>query len=245
MKKPRILLYDIETSPNLAYVWGKWQQDVIAYESERELLCFAYQWYGENKIHCMSKEGQSNDKKLVKQLANLLEEADISIAHNGDEFDRKIVKARMLYWNMKPLKINCSVDTKKVAKNYFKFNGNGLEDLCKFLGIGNKKRTPGFSMWLGCMNDLSKDWKLMREYNKHDVSLLNKLYKRMLPYIENHPNISRILNPNMKSQDKCPSCLSIKIKRDGIRATLSKVSQMWQCLLCGKNWITSYKKDVK
>jgi hypothetical protein len=30
------LFLDIESSPNLAYVWDKWEQNVIAFEKERE-----------------------------------------------------------------------------------------------------------------------------------------------------------------------------------------------------------------
>lgn len=33
----KILLFDIETSPNLSYTWEKYQQDVIAFEKEREI----------------------------------------------------------------------------------------------------------------------------------------------------------------------------------------------------------------
>ena len=36
--KPKVLLFDIETSPNLAYVWGKYQQDVVAFEEEWKII---------------------------------------------------------------------------------------------------------------------------------------------------------------------------------------------------------------
>lgn len=241
MKKPKILLYDIETAPNLAYVWGKWQQDVIAYEKERELLCFAYQWHGEDKITCVTRENDKTDEKVTRKLADLLQQADITVAHNGDEFDRKVVKSRMLYWNMKPLKINCSVDTKKVAKTYFEFNGNGLADLVKFLKLGEKAHTPGFDMWLGCMRGSKKSWAQMAYYNKHDVRLLAKLYKRFLPWIENHPNIYKLLNPLIKLS-ACPSCTSLNIAKNGYRVTLSAVAQRVNCLDCGKQFLTKVDK---
>ena len=50
----RVLLYDIETVPNLAYVWGKWEQNVIRFESEWHMLCFAYKWLGEKKTHVVA-----------------------------------------------------------------------------------------------------------------------------------------------------------------------------------------------
>lgn len=237
MKKPKILLYDIERTPNLAYVWGKWQQDVLAYKNEQELLSFAYKWLGDKKVSYESRKGLKTDVSLVHTLADLLDEADIVVAHNGDEFDRKVVKTRMLYWGLGPLKTNCSVDTRKVAKTYFEFNGNGLDDLCKFLGIGQKLKNPGIDMWLGCMKDSNKSWKQMEFYNKRDVVLLEKLYKRFLPWIENHPNISRLLNPAIRGV--CPQCSSKHVQKRGLKATAKAVHQHWQCQSCTKWFYTT------
>ncbi len=49
--KTKILVFDIETSPSLGYVWGKYKQYVIEFEQEWNMLCFAYKWLGEKKIH--------------------------------------------------------------------------------------------------------------------------------------------------------------------------------------------------
>ena len=40
----KILYYDIETAPNLAYVWGQYQQDVIEHEREWYIMCVSYRW---------------------------------------------------------------------------------------------------------------------------------------------------------------------------------------------------------
>ena len=39
-KTPKILLIDIETAPNLGYIWGKYEQNVIDYKTEWYLLSF-------------------------------------------------------------------------------------------------------------------------------------------------------------------------------------------------------------
>lgn len=237
IKKPRILVYDIETAPNLAYVWGKYEQNVLAYEKERELLSFAYAWVGEDKVICETREHSKDDETIVAHLAKLLQEADITIAHNGDNFDRKVIKSRMVYWGMKPLKINSSVDTLKVAKSYFSFNGNSLNDLVQHLKIGKKAKTPGFDMWLGCMRGDKKSWALMAKYNKMDVKLLLKLYKRFLPWIENHPSLAKLVDSN-----GCPTCLSKDVQRSGRRATAQGVSQRMLCMSCGKGYLTRLAK---
>jgi hypothetical protein len=79
----KILIYDIETTPNLAYVWGKWQQDVIQFKQEWTLLSFSYKWLDEKKTIAV---GQDNftEEALVLRLHQLFSEADVLIAHNGD-----------------------------------------------------------------------------------------------------------------------------------------------------------------
>ena len=42
--EPRCLLLDIESSTNLAHVWGKYEQDVIEFERHWYMLCFSYKW---------------------------------------------------------------------------------------------------------------------------------------------------------------------------------------------------------
>ena len=46
----RTLLWDIETSPNLGYVWGKWQQNVISFDQEWHMLTIAWKWLGDDKV---------------------------------------------------------------------------------------------------------------------------------------------------------------------------------------------------
>ncbi len=244
MKKPKILFYDIETAPNLAYVWGKWQQDVISFVQERELLSFAYA-INDGPVKCITREKDKTDKKLVSLLASLLNGADVTIAHNGDSFDRKVIKARMLYWNMKPLKLNSSVDTKKVAKTYFNFNGNGLNDLCKYLKIGSKAHNAGFDMWLGCISNDPAAWKKMAHYNRVDVVILRKLYNRMLPWIENHPNLYGISELTGQRVRACPTCASNRIKSRGLQYLTSSSKRRWQCKSCGKQFATSLRTELK
>jgi len=241
VKQPKILLYDIETSPNLGYTWGKWQQNVLDFIKERELLCFSYKYVGSGKIRCISRKGDKSDLAVVAKLAKLINEADVSIAHNGDEFDRKVLKTRMLYWKLPPLRPGSTIDTLKAAKAYFSFSGNSLDDLCRYLKIGRKMPTPGFSMWLGCMFGKKADWAKMVKYNKHDVSLLSEVYGRLKPWIENHPNMARAMNPYGKEVG-CPSCGSGNKHKNGFRVTAALLKQVWKCNVCNRQWLAPLRK---
>src|SRR5579872_2275261 len=142
--KPKILLLDIENTPNLGYVWGKWQQDVVGFVQEWYIISYAYQWIDENKVYAKSlpdfakqfKKDPTDDKKLLETLWELINEADIIIAHNGDEFDIKKINARFALHGMTPPAPFKTIDTLKMARRYFNFTSNKLGDLAKFLGVG-------------------------------------------------------------------------------------------------------------
>lgn len=233
MSKPKVLFFDIETSPNLAYVWGKWEQDVIAFESEWQIMSIAWKWQGAAKVHCMTASVEVSDEAVCKKLHELLSEADVVIAHNGDEFDLKKARARFVVHGFKPLKPLATVDTLKVAKKYFKFNSNKLDDLGKTLGVGRKVKHSGFDMWLGCLKGNSKSWAKMAHYNKQDVKLLERVYLKLKPWMERHPNLAAL-------QDKkgCPGCGSKNVVKWGLRPTANGVQQRNLCKGCGAYHMT-------
>ena len=74
--KQRVLFFDIETSPNLGYIWEKYEQDVIMFEKERDLMSFAYKWQGDSKVRVHSL-GELTHKQLVSKLHELFDEADV------------------------------------------------------------------------------------------------------------------------------------------------------------------------
>lgn len=176
MKK--ILIYDIENTPNIAYVWGKWEQNVIDYVKEWEVLSVAYKWAGDKTVKCITREGEPTDRSVVEHLHRLFSEADEIVAHNGDQHDARKLRARMVYYNLPPLQKVKQVDTKKLAKRLFMFNGNGLNDLGVHLGLGMKYKHSGFELWKQCMDNDPKAWAEMVKYNKMDVVLLEKVYDR-------------------------------------------------------------------
>ncbi len=235
-QKLRVLLFDVETSPNLGWVWGKYEQNVLAYEKESHLLTFSYKWLGEKKTYgyglpdfATYKKDKEDDRELVGLLWKLFDEADIIIGHNGDAFDIKRTNARFLYHGFEPTKPHKTIDTLKVVRKYFKLNSNKLNDVCGLLGIGGKVETGGFSLWLDCMNGDMKAWKKMIKYNKQDVVLLEKLYLRIRGWIHNHPNVNLLA----ETPCACPKCGSPDIIKRGFGYTKVGKFQNFQCKECG------------
>lgn len=243
-KKPKVLLFDIETMANLVYVWGKYEQNVIAYERHWYMLTFAYKWLGEKKTYVKAlpdyatyKKDKYNDIELVKDLWKLFDEADIIIAHNGNSFDIKKSNARFIKHKLRPPSPSKYIDTKLVAKKYLKMDSNKLDDLGDYFGIGRKINTGGFELWLGCEAGDKKAWKKMCDYNIQDVVLLEKVYLEMLPYMTNHPDISI---HTMGDELGCKNCGGYNNQKRGFTATRGVSGlikkQRYQCQDCGAWW---------
>ena len=228
----KILFLDIETFPNIAYVWGKYQQDVIRYTQQSCIATYAAKWQG-GKVFAGSLPefdnyvpGSYDDSKLIDQLWALLDEADIVVAHNGDNFDVRTCKARFVFHGMTPPSPFRTVDTKKVAKSVGRFNSNALNDLGDLL-FNDKKIKTDFDLWQGCINGDKKSWNQMVRYNKKDVLLLEKLYLRLLPWIPNHPNQA------VSGKPSCPKCGSQNIMYKGYRCTQTRQYRQFVCRHCG------------
>jgi len=232
----KVLLFDIETAPNLAYVWGKWEQDVLSFKEHWYMISFAYKWLGERETFIWSlpdfktyKKDPRNDELLCRKLWKLFDEAEIIIAHNGDAFDIKKSNARFLKHGLEPPSPYKTIDTLKVARKYFKLDSNKLDDLGDYFNIGRKLQTGGFNLWLGCIAGEKEAWNKMTEYNKRDVVLLEKVFYKLRGWMVNSPNMNLIQGTIFN----CPVCGSEHTHKRGYNMTKVAIYQRWSCLNCG------------
>lgn len=244
-QRSKVLLFDIENSPNLGYIWGKYEQDVIEYQKEWYMLSFAYKWLGEKTVKAFSlpdfkiyKKDKTNDKELLKELWKLLDQAEVVIGHNSDRFDIRKTNARFIAHGMTKPSPYQTVDTLKVARKYFFFNSNKLTHLTKYLGIGEKIETGGFSLWLECMSGDMNAWKKMVKYNKNDIVLLEELYLLLRPWVSNHPN-QALMDGKERA---CPTCSSERMHSRGFTYTRVGTFRRWLCISCGA-WSQSRQSE--
>lgn len=241
----RIAFFDIETAPNIGMTWGKYEQNVITFIKEWYILCFTVKWADTGEIISyklpdfpLYKKDKTNDRELVKKLWEVFDKADLLIAQNGDDFDIKKSNTRFIYHGLQPPTPYKTVDTKKIARKYFGFNSNSLNDLAKFFGL-TPKISVDFSVWEGCLAGDKESWDTMVEYNIHDVELLQEIYEKLRSWHVLHPNIS-VKAPHNTC---CPACGSDKVQMRGWNYTLSLRQRRFQCKNCGK-WsrLGSYEK---
>lgn len=259
----KTLFWDIETSPLIAPVWGLWQQDIY-YDSvimPWHIICAAYSWGDGEIVELKTGPGlQANkDYKVVKELHKAISQADILVAHNGDKFDLRKFNTRAVLHGFDPIPPVKTVDTLKVARKYFKFDSNRLDSLGQVLGLGGKMDNPK-GLWLRAIaaeiianphlkkKEKQKVWEdqeeainMMSDYCGRDVELLEDLYLKLRPYIQNHPNANVIRKK--KKEDVCPNCESTDIRPRGFHYTRTGAKQRYRCHDCGA-W-SSDKTAVK
>lgn len=222
----RILLYDIETSPLICYTWGLWNQNAAMLKEDWKLLTVAYKWLNGGAVKGLSRLDYRSEKDMVKAVWSLFDEADVIIAHNGNSFDQKKMNAKFMEHGLTPPAPYKQLDTKIILKRYARFTSNSLDPICNKMGMGRKVKHDGIELWDACMQGNRKAYKTMMKYNKQDVVLLEKLYLRLRPWIDNHPNVS----PTKRA---CPKCGSDRLKSHGIQRNKTTSYRRLLCKRCG------------
>ena len=232
----KILLLDIETAPNTAHVWGLWDQNVGLNQllESGYVMCWAAKWYGEKGV-LFDSVMQSTPTKMLKRIHALLAEADVVVHYNGRKFDIPTLNKEFVLHGLPPPSPYKQVDLLQTVKARFRFPSNKLDYVCQKLKIGRKVKHEGHEMWIKCMARDKAAWREMERYNRRDVTVLERLYVRLLPWITNHPN--RGLYDDSKGL-ACPTCGSSNLQRRGEARTVNAVYARYQCKGCG-SWARS------
>jgi hypothetical protein len=249
---PKVLCFDIETSPLKAFVFQKsvWKANVTDEQviSEWFGLCWSAKWLFDDTIMSDRLTGKEalneDDKRITKSLWKLLDECDIAIAHNGDSFDIPNMNTRFIVNGLLPPSPYQTIDTKTVAKKQFGFTHNSLDGLSKIFGLGEKKKTD-FDLWVACTEGDEKALGYMEEYNKEDVKLLEELYLKLRPWIKGHPNLGLFVESDGAV---CPNCGSEDIEWTGkfyYTQTGKYDTYRCSCGAYGRSRNNSYNKESR
>jgi hypothetical protein len=227
----KILLLDIETAPNLAHVWGAWQQNIGMSQllEPGYMLCWAAKWLGEKEVYFGSVRQGSG--RMVREIHRLMSEADAICTYNGNRFDLPTLNKEILMAGLAPPPPSKSIDLLRVVKAKFRFPINKLDYVAKQLEIGAKVEHEGHELWIKCMAGDNDAWRRMCAYNVGDVRLLEKLYQKLKPWIKGHPNAGLYGDKS----EVCPKCGSDTYQRRGFEHTSACTYQRFQCMKC-RGW---------
>lgn len=234
----KILFIDIETAPIEARVWKIFDENIGLNQIIKDwhLLSWSAKWLSDKEVMYQdqrNREKMSDDKEICKKLWELVDQADIVVAHNGDRFDVKKINTRFIENGMFPPSKYRTVDTLKIVRSKFGFTSNKLEyvamKLCKKKKM-TKRKFSGFSLWNACLENNQKAWDEMEKYNKQDVLVLEELYRKIVSW-DSKLNYT-VLNDGVNT---C-SCGSTEFKNSGYSYTNSGKFIRYKCTFCGKSF---------
>lgn len=240
--QPKILIIDIETTPIVSYTWGIFDQDVALNQiiEDWSILSWSAKWLGSDKVFysdTRSEKNPRNDKKLLQEIWDLMDQADIIVGQNSIAFDVKKLNARFILNGMKPPSSFRQIDTMRIAKKNFKFTSNKLEYMSKNLCSEHVKLTQrkfaGFDLWKACLNKVRDAFKELQAYNVEDVLATEELLKKLLPWDK-----SINFNVYRDELDNTCTCGNDKFKKKGhVYSNLAKYDR-FICTNCGKEHVS-------
>ena len=235
------LYLDLETSPNVVLSWRVGYDLRIDCDNiikERAIICAGYKWEDDKEARIITWDKKQDDKELLKQVIAIAATADEIVMHNGDKFDWPWVMARAIFHGLRvpPVK---TVDTLQWARRKFNFNSNKLDYIAKYLGIGGKIKTE-FGLWKEiCLNACPKSLRIMSDYCKRDVELLQRVHERLAEFVPAKTHAGVVMG---RPSWTCPHDGSMHVKANKKRVTAGGVIQyQMQCQDCGAYYSISSK----
>ena len=238
-KEPKILVFDIELFPIWARIWSPWDQNVSLNQVIKDwtVASYAAKWVGKKEIFyedTRKRRDCRDDKKILKGIWKLINEADVLITQNGKSFDIKKLNARFVMNGMDPPHEPLHVDTKILAKRRFGFTYNSLEYLAIALKTEFKKlkskKFIGQDLWTECEAGNIKAWAEMELYNKRDVLATEAVYEKLAKW--GTPGVN--LNVFREGTVFRCQCGSSKFNSDGTRTNSGGRYRRYRCVGCGR-----------
>jgi hypothetical protein len=238
---PRILYVDLETSPNIADVWGLWDQNVglVQLKQSARVIGFGAKWAGQKSVKWYGeydpKTGANTHAEMVVSAHRLYDQADIVVTYNGDRFDHLHFNAEWVSAGLTPPSPVQSIDLYKVVKKEFRFPSNKLQYVANRLLGDSKVPHSGHALWNQCLDphvsdeDRRKGWAMMAKYCRQDVALLEPLHERLKPWLPAKVNMSLFDGPGLG----CKKCGGRDLEARGTAYTATRAFPQYRCRCCG------------
>lgn len=231
-KKPKILFYDIETKPLLAYIWRLGEQ--VVYHSQLakwgyryDIICISYAWNDGKPAKVIHWDYDKQDSsRVIKEFDKIIRQADITIGKNSDRFDIKHINSQRLIHDLPPLPqwMNYTDDLEKQIRKHFVFPSYSLDYISKELGLGGKLKME-MQDWVDIVEKRSRaSFQKMLKYNRKDVEDTRTLWNRIQPHVTPKFNMATFYG-----DFRCINCGGTDLKRNGIRYKGKTVYQEFFC----------------
>lgn len=244
-KGPNIILFDIETSlmkvelPTFSLKMGNPYINHKHLKQDFYVISVAWKRLGDKKVKSVSvidsplrfSKDPKDDTFVLNKFRDVLDSADMVVAHNGKRFDMKKLNARFIEKGLKPLHDIPVYDTLTILKKVASFTSNRLDFIAPKLGYKGKIESEG--LWQKIYNKEGNDVKAIKamvKYNKNDVDILEYVYNYIKPY---GPSLTKLMSEDSKGKAHCKKCGSKDVIKNGTKMLATGKHQTYRCNKCG------------
>ena len=156
MVKCKKLIYDIETSLSISWLFSLGEQRVghnqllSGYFSRPHIMTISYMWEHENKVHTLTwGDSLKDEKDMIYEFDQIIKEADVVIGKNSDRFDNKHINSQRMFFGLDgmPDWTKYTDDLEKQMRKYFNLPSQSLDYISTQLGYGGKDKMS-FGDWV-------------------------------------------------------------------------------------------------
>lgn len=243
----KVLVFDIETAPMNVRSFQKWGVNIgdNMVVDDWFMLSWSAKWLFEPEVFSQVVTPEEalarDDERITIGLWEMLNEADVVVAHNLRKFDRKVANSRFLVHGMTPPSPYEGIDTLVHVRKNFRNTSNRLDWIAtRIFGIPGKIRTET-DLWNRAVEGDAAALKAMDVYCVQDVRVLEDVYLKLRPWITPHPNIGLHI---VSDTHVCPTCGGTELTPGGEYHTTASVYEALQCNDCG-SWSRNRKQKFK
>lgn len=248
-----VLVFDIETMIKKAWLFRAGKQYVNAknFIDSDKMICWSAKVLGGSDIFgdCLTSDEaiKKDHSRIVKSLWDLMKNFDITVSHNGINFDIPMINTFFLKQSLGLPNRLRNIDTYQIAQREFRFESNSLDFICRELGLNSGKHETNQNLWIKCYDGDSESLKYMYEYNKNDVLILEDVFDVFRPYARGLPNMG--VYSDMK-EHHCPYCGSPNFSSKGYWFTPNGKYNSFRCECGGifrdkENLLDKYERKIQ
>jgi len=239
--KPKILVYDIETKPLAAWIWGLGEQSVrhgqlLKQHSYPDVICLAWEWIngpedepGSGVVGWGYQE--QNSRPIIEKMDELIEKADVILGKNNKRFDDKYLNYLRLMHGLpaKPFQSKISEDLEVHMRRLFRLPSHSLDYVSNLLGLGGKNPV-NFDTWIDIVEKRSEEsYHTMLKYNQKDVSDTVAVWQYMESHFTPSFKAPKHVSSTSTGELACRTCGSTNVSKHGVRVIGGRSYQRLEC----------------
>jgi uncharacterized protein len=126
-----------------------------------------------------------NDYPLIMDICKAVDDFDVVVHYNGDNFDLPFLDTRLaIHGEKHRVSLIHSIDLLPIVKKKMRLHSNRLDTVSTALGLTNSKTKLEPQIWQRASHGSKPDLDYIIEHCEADVLVLEELFKRLKSFID-------------------------------------------------------------